>query len=99
VLHLKVEADAVFLGVKVVPGASRTRYAGEWDGRAKIAVAAPPERGRANKALLAFLAKVFKRPKRELRIVEGLLAPFKTVRIGGVTPDEVRDALRAPRRT
>jgi len=55
-IAIRQEQDAVLLPVKVVPGASRTRCLGELDGRAKIAVAAPPEAGKANKALVAFLA-------------------------------------------
>ncbi|MBC8378073.1 MAG: DUF167 domain-containing protein, partial [Planctomycetes bacterium] len=45
------------LTVKVVPGSSRTEIAGTLDGMLKIRVAAPPEKGKANKALLAFIAK------------------------------------------
>ena len=45
------------LELLVQPRASRTRIAGEHDGRLKIQLAAPPVEGAANDALLAFLAR------------------------------------------
>jgi len=40
-LNLTTEKNAVLLSVKVIPGASRTRFLGELDGRARISLAAP----------------------------------------------------------
>ena len=93
VLRLIVEDNAVLLPVKIVPGASRTRFLGEWDGRARIAVAAPPEKGRANRAVLEFLAKRLGVAKKNLSVVAGLTTPLKTIRIDRVTADAVRAAL------
>ena len=45
--------------MKVVPGASRTRLAGQLGDALKVAVAAPPEAGKANAALIELLAQVF----------------------------------------
>ena len=43
--------------VKVIPRSPRTEFAGEMaDGTLKVRVAAPPEKGKANDALCAFLA-------------------------------------------
>lgn len=47
----------VLLPVRVQPGAARTALRGELDGRLRVAVAAPPEKGKANKALLRALAR------------------------------------------
>ena len=93
VLRLTVEDNAVLLPVKIVPGASRTQFLGEWDGRARIAVAAPPEKGRANLAVLDFLAKRLGTSTKYLSVVAGLTAPLKTIRIDRVTEDAVRAAL------
>jgi uncharacterized protein (TIGR00251 family) len=55
----------------VVPGASRERIAGLHDGRVRIAVSAPPERGKANKALIAFVAATLGLRKNQVSIVRG----------------------------
>ena len=92
-LELVTEGDAVLLPVKVVPGASRTRYAGVWQTRAKFAVAAPAEKGRANKALVAFLADRLGVARGRGSVGAGHTSPLKTVRIEGINADAVRTAL------
>lgn len=89
-LKITAESGAVLLPVKIVPGASRTRYLGEWQGRARIAVAAAPEKGKANAALAEFLADLFGVSKRAVIVVAGKTVPLKTVRIEGVASDVVR---------
>ena len=85
------------LPVKVVPGASRTRCLGEWEGRARIAVAAAPEKGKANAALAAFLAKLLSVRRRDVVVVAGHTSPLKTIRIERVSADAVRAALQPDR--
>ncbi len=92
-LQLTTEPDAVLLPVKVVPGASRTRYLGELDGRAKLAVAAPPEKGKANKAVVTYLAEMLGVRKRDVAVVTGLTSSQKVIRIEGVDSDAVVSAL------
>ena len=47
----------------------------------KVKLAAPPIEGRANKALVAFLAEAFRVPQRAVTILRGETARHKTVRI------------------
>lgn len=96
-LRVETEENAVLLAVKVVPGASRTRYLGEWDGRARIAVAAPPEKGKANKALIAFLADLFALRKSDVTVILGHTTSLKTIRIERATADAVRAVLQPGR--
>lgn len=96
-LQLVVESQSVLLPVKIVPGASRTRYLGEWDGRARIAVAAPPEKGKANKAVIEFLAKLLGVDRRAISLAAGDTTPLKTIRIGGIPADAIRTALETNR--
>ena len=93
-LNVTTEGNAVLLPVKVVPGASRTRLLGEWDGRAKIAVAAAPERGKANNALIGFLAKHLGVRKGDVTVVAGHSSPVKTIRIERVTVSAVCAAMQ-----
>jgi len=57
--------------VRVSPGASREKVAGCHDGALKVSVAAAPEKGRANAALLKFLAKAMGVSRKDLSIVSG----------------------------
>jgi len=70
---------------------------GEWEGRARIAVAAAPEKGRANVALAAFLAKLLSVRRRDVVVVAGHTSPLKTIRIERVSADAVRAALQPDR--
>ncbi len=92
-LRIAKKDDAVELEVKVVPNASRTRYLGEWDGRARIAVAAPPEQGKANREVIGFLAKKLGVRRNAVALISGHGSPLKTVRVSGVTPEAVHAAL------
>lgn len=94
-LALTRDKNAVLLPVKIVPGASRTRYLGPWQGHARIAVAAPPERGKANKAVIAYLADLMGVRKRDVSIVAGQTAPTKRVRIERTTVEAALAALQA----
>lgn len=51
--------DGVTIDVWVVPGASRTEVVGAHDGALKVRVAAPPEGGKANRALAKILVEFF----------------------------------------
>jgi uncharacterized protein (TIGR00251 family) len=95
VLDLGEDDGSVLLKVKVTPGASQTRYLGEWNGRARIAVAAPPEKGRANRALLAFLAEILSVRDRDLTLVAGHGSHLKTVKIEAIGQGTVRAAFQS----
>ena len=92
-MQLSSRDGAAFLPVKVVPGASRTRSVGELDGRLKIAVAAPAEKGKANVALLAYLARRIGARRSDLSVEQGLSAPQKLIRIQNLTAEQVIKAL------
>ena len=97
VIQAHSQANAVLLPVKVVAGAARTRYLGEFDRRAKIAVAAPPEKGKANKTLLAYMAKLLGVRSGDVSIVAGPTSPLKTLRIENMSVAAVLAALQRPR--
>jgi uncharacterized protein (TIGR00251 family) len=74
----------VVLELIVTPRASRTRVAGERGDRLRIQLAAPPVEGRANEALVAFLAEALGVRRAEVRLVRGEAGRRKTVRVAGV---------------
>lgn len=69
------------LSVKVVPGASRDRVIGWLGERLKVSVAAPPERGKANQAVLDLLGRTLGLPRSAVRIVRGESRPEKVVEV------------------
>ena len=71
--------------VKVIPRSAKTEIAGEMaDGTLKVKVAAPPEKGKADETLCAFLAEHYGVPRSAITIVSGHSAALKLVRIDGV---------------
>jgi uncharacterized protein len=90
-----VPGPSVKLGVKVVPRASRNELVGWLGGRLKIKVAAPPQDGRANEALTAFVADVLGLPRRSVRVATGHGSTSKIVEIDGVTDAELAARLAA----
>lgn len=81
------------LEVKVIPGASRDEVAGEMGTAVKIKLRAPPVDGRANEALIAFLADQLGLPRRAITLERGETARQKLLRIEGTDLATVRAQL------
>ncbi len=94
-LALVATPGGVQLDVKVVPGASRTKIAGVLGTALKLAVAAPPEGGKANAAVIKLLAATFGVKRGEVAIVSGHTQPHKRVVVAGLTVEKTRELLRA----
>ena len=69
----------VVLELHVQPGAKRTEFAGKHGERVKVRLAAPAHEGRANEALVEFLAAYYRVPRRSVTIVSGLRSRAKRV--------------------
>lgn len=67
------------LELHVQPGASRTEFAGMHGDRVKVRLAARAVDGKANEALIEFLATHYNVPRRSVRIVGGLKSRQKRV--------------------
>ena len=87
---------ACTLTLKTIPNAPRDEIAG-WLGAAlKVKVHAPALDGRANEALLAFLAEKLGVPRRAVTLVRGDKSRHKVVRIDGLTLADTRSRLPQP---
>jgi uncharacterized protein len=82
-------AGRVIFAVRVQPRASRDEVAGEVSGALKIRLQAPALEGRANEALIEFLAALLKTPKSAVRILSGERSRIKRVEIRGVTKQQI----------
>jgi uncharacterized protein (TIGR00251 family) len=69
----------VILELHVQPGASRSEFAGKHGERIKVRLAARAVDGKANEALVEFLAAHYGVPKRAVRIESGLRSRQKRV--------------------
>ena len=85
--------DGCTLHVRVHPGARRNDIAGLHAGAVKISIAAPPADGRANEALIAFLAELLHIPRARISLVSGATGRSKVLRITGKSAAEVQAAL------
>jgi uncharacterized protein (TIGR00251 family) len=84
----KVEEDVVFLA-KVVPASSKTAISGLLNGMVKIKVSAPPEKGKANKCLIDFLAKQLGVKTSDVSITTGQNNPIKKIKVSGLSAETV----------
>lgn len=92
---MRIEADGedVLLWIKAVPGASRDQVAGTVGARLKVRTSAPPEGGKANKAICNVIAAALGRKPREVSIESGATNPEKIIRIARATVDDVHQRL------
>jgi uncharacterized protein (TIGR00251 family) len=94
-IRVETSGSLVRIQLKVVPNASRTRIVGEYEGALKVAVAAPPEKGRANEAVIELLARSLQLRRNQLSIDSGASSARKTLSITGIRAGAVQDALEA----
>ncbi len=80
------------LSVRVVPGASKneiTSVNGAW----KIRLTAPPVEGKANRALIEFLAKKLDISRSALELVSGASSRSKVIAVSGLNLEEINQRL------
>jgi len=87
--------SGVEFSVKVVPGSSRNKIVGVWDTALRVAVAAPPEAGKANKEVVRLLAATFGVKRADVAITRGQTQPLKRVRIVGISAEHARRQLKS----
>lgn len=86
-LKIQEAKGGVVFSVKVVPASSKTAVSGLWDGMVKIKVSAPPQKGRANKCLIDFLAKQLGVKNSAVSIIAGQNSPVKKIRVSGLSDE------------
>ena len=90
---VRPHADGAVVAVKVVPGASRRRIVGPLGERLKVAVRKPPEKGAANQAVAALLAKALAVRASDVEILRGGVSPQKVFLVRGLGAGEDRQRL------
>jgi len=77
------------ISVKVQPGASKNELLGLKGDVLRLKIAAPPEKGKANKELVDFLSQRLGIPKADIAIVSGHTSRQKVVSVIGLSREEI----------
>ena len=92
-LAIRDISDGCTLPVRVHPGARRNAITGIHDGALKISLITPPTDGRANQALIAFLAAELHIPRARITLLTGAASRSKSLRIAGLSAAQLRATL------
>jgi len=94
VIRLEATAEGTIIPIRAQPGAKRNAIVGEHDGALRVAVTAPPDKGKANEALAAVLSNAFELPKSAVELVSGPTSRQKKFLLRGVSVEETQVLIR-----
>lgn len=80
--------------VRVVPRASKNQIVGMQGDEFRIRLKAPPVEGKANDALVRFLADILKIGRGQIELVSGYTARRKIIRVRGLTPETIKERMK-----
>ncbi len=92
-LDISEASAGVTFAVKVIPRAAQNRIAGVEGTELRVRLKAAPVEGKANGALIEFLAELFNVKKANVQILRGETSHHKLVRVRGVTAVQVKALL------
>ena len=92
-MFYKEAPEGIILHVRAQPGARKDEIAGERADSLKIRITAPPEKGRANEAIIRLLAKKLGLKKSAISVVYGETSRDKKILIKGITHLELKALL------
>ena len=95
-LAIRQRGDGVTIECRVTPRAARSAIKGERDGVLQVALDAPPVEGRANDALVAFLAGLLGIPRSRITILRGDKGRTKLLLIQGIASSALLARLPLP---
>ena len=81
------------LEVYIKPNAKKTGIEGLHNGRIKIKIVSPPEKGKANKELIGLVSKITGISKSRIRIISGITSNYKNILISGKTDKDYTEIL------
>ena len=86
----RVAADGrITLTLHIQPGAKRTEFAGRHGDALKIRLAAPPVDGKANEALIKFIAATLHLPKSSVMLKSGQTSRRKVLEVSGAESSNI----------
>jgi uncharacterized protein (TIGR00251 family) len=94
-ISLTSHEAGIILRVRAQPGARKAGIVGEHAGSLKVAVTAPPEDGRANKALVEVLSEALGLKRAQVELLSGATSREKRFLVHGLTKDELASRIAA----
>lgn len=92
---MAMKEKSSILRIRVQPRAPTDRIEGFMeDGALKMRVAAPPEKGKANRSIIRLVAKCLGVKTSQVEIISGHTSGRKMIRIVGLDGDEVKRAMK-----
>ena len=88
-IELRPHPHGTILPVRAQPGARKNEIRGEQGGMLKVSVTQPPEKGKANKALIALLSKSLSLRRSQLELIAGETSRQKQLLVRDVTPKDL----------
>jgi hypothetical protein len=92
-ISLEKHTRGTLLPVRAHAGARQNGILGEHDGMLRVDVTAAPDKGKANKAIVAILSEALGVPKSAIELVSGATSPRKKFLIAGMSVDAVQTLL------
>ena len=89
-IDLAPHTDGVILPVRARAGARSDAVTGHHAGTLKVTVTTAPDKGKANRAIIALLAKTLNVRKAQIELLTGQTSPEKRFLITGVTTEQLR---------
>lgn len=86
--------NGIVFKVKIQPGSSKNEITGVFADCLKIKVSSPPEKGKANKAVIKVLSKKLDIPAKQIEIIQGLTSAQKQICIYGLSEVELIGRLK-----
>jgi len=94
-IDLQPQAGGAIVPVRAHPGARHNRLCGVQDGMLKVSVTQSPEKGKANKAIIALLSKSLSLRKSQFELVAGATSREKRLLVSGISPEELAERIAA----
>ncbi len=94
-IQLEPHAEGVILSVRAQAGARSNGIQGTHAGALKVSVTQAPEKGKANKAIVAILAKQLRLRKSQIEMLSGETSPHKRFLIGDMAVDDLQGRIEA----
>ena len=88
-------SESCLISCLATPRASRNALCGWHDGRLKVALAAPPVDGEANKALIKFFAEIMQLPRSAVSVHSGATGRRKVLALRGMSCEQVSEILNS----
>ena len=81
--------DRAILRLKIKPRSRKTRLERLADGSLCLKIRAVPQKGQANKEIIAFMSEMLKIPKQAITIRSGLTSPLKILSFSGLSEEDL----------